>query len=269
LKISKEELQNRLKTLVNSETKSLNESVKTLFESTSIEEEQKAQFASLIEEAVSAKTIELSETVLTTLSEELNSYAEYVKEELETKSEKYCEYVVESLTTSLDAYLNKVVSEYMTENKLAINAGLKVEMFESLVGSLKNLFVENNIEVPDEKVDVVAELQEELDEKEKALNSLVLEMTDVKKQLEEVNKKNLIKEAVANLAETQKEKVFELTEGLDSKSSEFESKLKQIVEAISSTKVTAPVQVVVKNDKKMPLMESIIKAATATSSFDS
>ena len=47
---------------------------------------------------------------------------------------------VEQMLENLDSYLDYVVEEWMTENEVAIEAGIKVEMAESLMDGLKGLF---------------------------------------------------------------------------------------------------------------------------------
>ncbi|MBF4213528.1 prohead core protein, partial [Pseudomonas donghuensis] len=54
--------------------------------------------------------------------------------------------------------------EWLAENKLAVDRGIKADLFESMVVGLKDLFVEHNVVVPEDAVDVVAEMQEEIAE---------------------------------------------------------------------------------------------------------
>ncbi len=61
----------------------------------------------------------------------------------------------------------------MTENELAIEQGLRTEVTEAFMGGLKKLFIESNINVPDEALDVVADMNEKLDDMETRLNEQV------------------------------------------------------------------------------------------------
>ena len=61
----------------------------------------------------------------------------------------------------------------MTENELAIEQGLRAEVTEAFMGGLKKLFIESNINVPDESLDVVADMNEKLDDMETRLNEQV------------------------------------------------------------------------------------------------
>ena len=75
------------------------------------------------------------------------------------------------MTENVDKYLNYTVKEWMTENKLAVEQGVRNEVTASFISGLKKLFEEHYIDVPQEKEDVfenlvveVAELEEKLDE---------------------------------------------------------------------------------------------------------
>ena len=53
--------------------------------------------------------------------------------------------------------MNYVAENWMKENELAIERGLRNEITESFVGSLKQVFAEHYIDIPEEKYDVLGE----------------------------------------------------------------------------------------------------------------
>ena len=121
------------------------------------------------------------------LNEEVNKRTETIREEL-TKSldESLEEAVTEKLDTvteNVDKYLDYVVSEWMSENEIAIESGIKVEMAESLMSGLKNLFVEHNVSVSEETVDVVENLETTVSELEGKANDLVNENIELQKTI--------------------------------------------------------------------------------------
>ena len=71
----------------------------------------------------------------------------------------------------------------MGENEIAIEAGIKVEMAESLMSGLKNLFVEHNVAVSEETVDVVESLEGQVSDLEEKANALVSENIDLQKEI--------------------------------------------------------------------------------------
>ena len=58
--------------------------------------------------------------------------------------------------------MNYVVEQYMEENELAVESGLRTEIAEDFIQGMKTLFKEHFIEVPEEKYDVLDELQPQL-----------------------------------------------------------------------------------------------------------
>ena len=61
----------------------------------------------------------------------------------------------EALTEGVDSYLEYVKEEWMTENELNIEHGLKTEMTESFLSGMKGLFEEHYVTIPEDKYDVL------------------------------------------------------------------------------------------------------------------
>jgi len=148
----------------------------------------------------------------------------------------------EDLVEKVDSYLNYVVEQWMEDNKLAIQSGLRTEIAENFMGSLKDLFVESYIEVPESKVDLVDELataNEELEEQANAAQAKAMELAE---QLEGYKRAAIIAEASKDLADTQAEKLAKLCEDVDFGNEEtFASKVATIKESYFSKKSTQTV----------------------------
>ena len=67
------------------------------------------------------------------------------------------------MVEKIDSYLNYVAENWMKENELAIERGLRTEITEDFIKSLKTVFQEHYIEVPEEKYDVLDEMQNEIE----------------------------------------------------------------------------------------------------------
>lgn len=176
-----------------------------------------------------AKTAILFETAIRSkLSEEIerleNEYQSRLDEELEaTRSD---------LVEKVDSYLNYVVENWMTENKLAIESGLRTEIAETFMGKLKDLFVESYIEVPESKVNLVDELAEQVEELEEKLNSQTGSIITMSEQIETYQRDAIIRESARDLAETQVEKLKSLVGSLDFEDEEsFAQKVKTVKES--------------------------------------
>jgi hypothetical protein len=189
------------------------------------------------------------------LSEEFKEKAEVIfeaaiksklAEEIDRLEEKYNEELAEEvestkadLVEKVDSYLNYVVENWMEENKLAVQSGLRTEIAEKFMNSLKDLFVESYIEVPESKVDLVDELAENIEELENALNETTAKNISIAEKLEQYQRDAVIREHSTGLAETQIEKLKDLVEDFDFDTEEaFSAKVATVKESYFTKKVT-------------------------------
>lgn len=145
------------------------------------------------------------------LSEEIDrletKYNEELAEEVEsTKSD---------LVEKVDNYLNYVVEQWMEDNQVAVQQGLRTEIAEKFMGSLKDLFTESYIEVPESKVDLVDQLAEEVAELEATSNEAIAKNLSMMEELETYKRDAIIRENASGLAETQVEKLKDLVADVD------------------------------------------------------
>lgn len=165
-----------------------------------LSEEFKEKTAVIFESALKAKLSEeigrLEENYATELAEEVSA----------TKAD---------LVEKVDSYLNYVVEQWMEDNKLAVQTGLRLEIAETFMSKLKDVFVESYIEVPESKVDLVDGLQEQVEELEEALNTRTQEAMDQAQIIENFERQSVIAEAAKDLADTQAEKLAGLVENID------------------------------------------------------
>jgi len=159
-----------------------------------------------------AKTAVIFEAaVKTKLSEEVDRLEEQYKTELAEEIEAQKAEMVEKV----DSYLNYVVENWMEDNRIAIQAGLRTEIAENFMNSLKDLFVESYVEVPESKIDLVDEQAQQIDELEEKLNSTTADAIELAEELEVYKRNTIIREAARGLAETQVEKLTKLAEDVD------------------------------------------------------
>jgi exonuclease VII large subunit len=119
----------------------------------------------------------------------------------------------------------------MDDNEIAIESGLRSEITEDFIAGLRNLFAENYINVPEDKVDLVEELATKVEELENKLNEEIETNVQYKKQLTEAVKVQLVNEVCEGLTATQVEKIKSLAESVEfSTEEEFKDKLETIRE---------------------------------------
>jgi hypothetical protein len=148
---------------------------------------------------------------------------------------------VESIKTELaekvDDYLSYVAETWMKENSLQVEHGIKNEIAESFFSGLKDLFIEHNMSVPEEKFNMLDGMVSELDEMEAKLNEQIDANVQLNKQLGCFVKMEIVSECAAGLAETQKEKLASLAEGVEFETEEdFRNKVETIKESYFTRK---------------------------------
>lgn len=154
-----------------------------------------------------------------------------LEEEFDNRLVEALEQKIEQLSDTVSTYLSYAVEQWVQENEIAIETGLKAEIVDDFLVGLKNLFDENYIEIPDDKVDVVAELSQRVAEMEEKFNTVVQENIDLKDQIDTFQVENIFAEAVESLPMTQAEKLRSLVEGIEySDVEEFTKKLNVIKE---------------------------------------
>jgi hypothetical protein len=206
-----------------------------------------------------------------TLSDEFKQKAETIFEaainakvnaEIDRLEEKYNEELSEEIESTkkdlvekVDSYLNYVVEGWMEDNKLAIQNGLRTEIAEDFMNKLKDLFVESHIQVPEDKVDLVDELADNVEELEAKLNESTERSIQMAEELETYKRESIIREATKDLAETQVEKLKSLAENVDFDDEEtFSKKVAQLKESYFAK--TAKTQEEIIEDDDAPIVES-------------
>ena len=127
--------------------------------------------------------------------------------------------------------MDYVVEQWMQENEVAIESNFRVQATESFIDGLKNLFAESYVEVPEEKVDLIADLQQSVAELEESLESVQAENLKLNAMISEASVEAAFEEVSEDLVETQVEKLRSLAEGIEyADAEEYAEKLKIIKE---------------------------------------
>jgi len=173
---------------------------------------------------------------LVRLGEEYEAMALDLEESFNEALEEQTAAVLEDVTNKLDQYLDYCVEQWMEENQLAIENSLRADIAEDFMDALRNVFAEHYITVPDEKIDLVAEMKAELDEIKARLNETTDEKIALEAVIEEATKEATFEEVSDGLAETQVEKLKTLAEGIDySDASTYRKKLEIVKEQYFNT----------------------------------
>jgi len=186
-----------------------------------LSDEFKAKAKDIYETAVKAKVVD-----------EVNKRVEKIEEEYLSEIEESTKKFQGEMVEKVDNYLNYVVTEWMEENNLAVERGIKSELTDDFMTGLRNLFKEHYIDVPEEKVDIVDDLFEKVEELEAKLNEEIDKNVSLKKDLAEATKEGILSDVCEDLADTQKEKISSLAEGVEFENEEqFKAKLSMLKES--------------------------------------
>ena len=192
-----------------------------------------------------------------------------VKESLEAEFSKKLEEEVSEFKTTLqervDNYLHYVATEWIEENALQVESGIRGELSESFMTGLKGLFEEHYVSIPEEKYDVLEAMVTKLDEMENKLNEQIDNNVSLTKRLSVSVSDNILDEASAGLALSQKEKLAELAKGVEFESEEqYREKLNTLKESYFAKKPVSESQEVTEetsiNEDVSPAMGQYLQA---------
>ena len=200
----------------------VNEDIKAVLSGADLDEEFQKKATTVFEAAVQAK---------------VNSKIESLKETAESRIGEELEKIKEEFANRVENFLSYACEEWMTENELAVEQGLRAEVTEAFMGGLKALFVESNINLPDEQLDAVADMSNKLDEMETRLNEQVEKNIALHEAVGNYRKNEILSELSRGLAEVQKDKFTSLAEAVEFKTEEsYREKLEQIKDSYFGAK---------------------------------
>ena len=227
----------------------VSDDVKALTEGLELTEEYKEKIETIFEAAVKAK-----------ISEEYDKLVEHFATELY----KQVSTAKAEISEEVDGTVNYAINRWLEENQVAIDRGIKNELNEELISGFLNVLSANHVNIPDDKVDVVEGMAETIREMEDRLNEQVKSNIEISKQLSEVKSVVILNQVSEGLADTQKEKLAALAEGVDFKSVEdYTKKLTTIresyfkTEAVKSAVDENPVEI---SEEMSPTMAAYAKA---------
>jgi len=169
-------------------------------------EEFKVKAANIFEAIVTSRVTSEVEAIEADLVEQANAAFEETKEEL---------------VENIDKYLSYVTENWMKENELAIENGLKSEITESFIKGMQQVFTEHYIEVPEEKYDVLAEMQAQIDGLKEKLDEQAAQNVELFSEAEQLKKEKVFAEVCEDLASTETEKFATLVEDISFGSEEM------------------------------------------------
>ena len=178
----------------------MKEDIDAIFSGEELSEEFKTNAKAIFEAAVASRVSEI-ETDL--------------QEQFDTKLNEQVDEIVSGIVDKVDEYLEYVVTEWTEEHKVGIEKNLKAEVAEDFMVGLKNLFVENYIDIPEDKVDLVDEMTKKLQDAETDLDKKITENADLVAELNDYKKEQAVHTVTEGLSEIQIAKLKSLAENIE------------------------------------------------------
>ena len=227
----------------------LSSDVAALTEGEELSEDYKIKAKTIFEAAVKAK-----------LHEE---YAK-LEEQFANQLAEQIEHIKLELSEEVLGTVKYGVGQWIEENQLAIDRGIRNEITEDFIAGFMNLCEEHWIKIPEDKADVVEDMADTIREMEDRLNEQIERNVELNSRLSESSKVVILNQVSEGLADTQKEKLASLSEGITFETGEkFASAVKTLrksyfPESLSKTEVSD--EVPAQGHDVTPIMEQYLKA---------
>ena len=223
--------------------------VAALTEGEDLSEEYKDKAKTIFEAAVRAKLVE-----------------EHTKlvEHFETKLTEQVEAVKAELSEEVNGTIKYGIGQWIEQNQVAIDSGVRNEITEDFIAGLMNLCKEHWINIPEDKSDVVQEMADTICEMEERLNEQIERNVELNNRLSESSKVVILNQVSEGLADTQKERLASLSEGVTFETGEqFACAVKTLrksyfPESVSRTEVSD--ETPVEGHDVSPIMEQYLNA---------
>jgi len=228
----------------------LTDDVKALFEGEELSESFQEKARTIFEATVKSKIVSVKESLEAQYDQRIEKEVSEFRAELQER---------------VDNYLHYVATEWIEENALQVESGIRGELSESFMTGLKGLFEEHYVSIPEEKYDVLEAMVTKLDEMENKLNEQIDSNVALTKRLSVSVSDNILDEASAGLALSQKEKLSELAKGVEFESEEqYREKLNTLKESYFAKKPVSESQEVTEetsiNEDVSPAMSQYLQA---------
>lgn len=216
----------------------------SILESLDIDAETKSQLVEAFTLASRKGAVQLTEAHLTQI---VSKAEEMLEESVIGVVADYNE----KLDEAVDTYLIAVGDQWLEENKQAIENRTESKLFKSLLSDLKESFINHNVSIPDEKIDLFEELTLEEQETRAMANDLFKKNKELTEALNTIKRDSLVESLSVSMTESQKETFADLAKAMKLDES-FETRVQKLSESFA----------VAKTEPKMDsLTESLVKGA--------
>lgn len=160
-----------------------------------------------------------------------------LEDQYEERLEEEVGAIAEELENKTAVFLEHVADVWMEENEVAIENGLRNQITTEFMSKLRDLFIESNVNIPEQEVEVIDALANKVEELEARLAEVIEENAELRSGNETSERDAIIDAAKEGMTDVQKEKLDKLAEGVDAESAEeFTEKMAILAESVKGTK---------------------------------
>jgi len=180
------------------------------------------------------------EKLLTLFEAAVNARVQIAVTQVQEEYEASLDEQTEELVEKLDGYLEYAAKEFFTENEVAIENSLRVDLYEEFVDGLADLFRKHYVDIPEDRLDVVSSLADRVSELEERLNEKTQEAIDLEEQLLAASAQRVFNKVSEGLTTVDAEKLRSLSETVefDGDEESLEKRISTIKEAHFGDKKT-------------------------------
>lgn len=158
------------------------------------------------------------------LREEVQRFVEETEKEKETELKEHKEWLEDKINDFLEYKLEESIPEELQE------AQAKIAVYEPIVEGIKDLFAENYLKADSEQYQVLQQARDEISKLRDQKSEKVAENIELKKQLKEKRRQDIINEACRDLTSKQEKRFKRFAQPFDTE--ELEEKWQDLVDEV-------------------------------------
>ena len=215
---------------VNMASISTHEDVNQIFAGETLSEDFKAKTAVVFEAALGARLVVLEAEM---------------EEKHQAQITEAVEAVTEEIVSQIDKYLSYAAEQFTEENKVAIETTVKSTVAEEFMAGVIDLARKYNVDLPENKVDVVEALSTQVSDLETKINEGLTREVTLNTKLKKFEKADIFDSVAEGLTLTQKERLRTLSESIaEADVDTYKSKITILKESVAALTETKPKLVV-------------------------
>jgi hypothetical protein len=214
----------------------MKDQISKIFEGANLSEDAIIQISTLFDAAVSEKVRGLEASISEQYAEQLEAEKKHLNEMADAYGARLVEEFnteVDRVKTDADVFVKSAVNSWINENAEALKNVRRNTLVESFVADLRELFVNHRIDIPESEIDAIANMQEEIKQRDEKMQAQTDRIIALGKELNEAQKAIIFASETADLTSIQRDRLHSLSESIhESDLDVFKQKLATLKESV-------------------------------------